>query len=43
LLKNCLLKQVIEGMIEEGQKWREDDEVKEVSSYRMILRKERLL
>jgi hypothetical protein len=32
LLKNCLLKHVIKGMIE-GQKWREDDEVKDVSSY----------
>jgi hypothetical protein len=42
LLKNCLLKHVIKGMIE-GQKWREDDEVKDVSSYWMILRKERIL
>jgi hypothetical protein len=41
LLKNCLLKHVIKGMI--GQKCREYDEVKDVSSYWMILRKERIL
>ena len=42
LLKNCVLKRVIKGMIE-GQKWREDYEVKDVSSYWMILRRERIL
>jgi hypothetical protein len=41
-IKNCLPKHVTEGMTE-GQKWREDDEVKDVNSYWMILRKERIL
>jgi len=35
---NCLLTQVIEGKIQERIKWWEDEE-KDVSSYRMTLRK----
>jgi hypothetical protein len=40
LTKNCPLKHVIEGMTEEGQRWRKDEELKDVSSYWVILRKE---
>jgi len=40
LTENWPLKHVIEGMTEEGQRWGGDEEVKDVSSYWVILREE---
>jgi hypothetical protein len=38
LRRGCLLKHVIEGQLEEGYKWREDEE-EDVSNYSVALRK----